>query len=199
MKPPSGFPGALNPPAAHYLLKISAQSRNQTPVNILGISAFYHDSAACLVRDGEVLAAAQEERFTRKKHDSRFPKHAIDYCLAQAGIGPAQLDFVAFYDKPLAKFDRLLETYIAYAPAGFKSFRLALPLWLRENSICHGRWTRASTASSAADTSLRIITNHTLPALSFPHHFPKRPFSLLMASASGPPPHMGLAGATASS
>ena len=106
-----------------------AQARNQTPVNILGISAFYHDSAACLVRDGEVLAAAQEERFTRKKHDSRFPKHAIDYCLAQVGIGPAQLDFVAFYDKPLAKFDRLLETYIAYAPVGFTSFRLALPVW----------------------------------------------------------------------
>ena len=114
------------------MLKISAQSRNQTPVNILGISAFYHDSAACLVRDGEVLAAAQEERFTRKKHDSRFPKHAIDYCLAQVGIGPAQLDFVAFYDKPLAKFDRLLETYIGYAPVGFNSFRLALPVWLRE-------------------------------------------------------------------
>jgi len=132
MKPTSGFPGALNPPAAHYLLKISAQSRNQTPVNILGISAFYHDSAACLVRDGEVLAAAQEERFTRKKHDSRFPKHAIDYCLAQVGIRPAQLDFVAFYDKPLAKFDRLLETYIGYAPVGFTSFRLALPVWLRE-------------------------------------------------------------------
>jgi carbamoyltransferase len=99
---------------------------------ILGISAFYHDSAATLVRDGELVAAAQEERFTRKKHDSRFPKHAIEFCLAEAGIGPNQLDFVAFYDKPLTKFDRLLETYIGYAPVGFTSFRAALPVWLRE-------------------------------------------------------------------
>jgi carbamoyltransferase len=101
-------------------------------MNILGISAFYHDSAATLVQDGEVVAAAQEERFTRKKHDSRFPKHAIDFCLGQAGIGPGELDFVAFYDKPLAKFDRLLETYIGYAPVGFASFKSALPVWLRE-------------------------------------------------------------------
>ena len=99
-------------------------------MNILGISAFYHDSAACLVRDGEVVAAAQEERFTRKKHDARFPQHAIDYCLAEGGIDPSRLDFVAFYDKPLLKFDRLLETYIAYAPAGFRSFLAAMPLWL---------------------------------------------------------------------
>ena len=193
------FPGALNPPAAHYLLKISAQSRNQTPVNILGISAFYHDSAACLVRDGEVLAAAQEERFTRKKHDSRFPKHAIDYCLAQVGIGPAQLDFVAFYDKPLAKFDRLLETYIGYAPVGFTSFRLALPVWLREKLHLPRQMDEGLDGEFSGRYSLRIITNHTLPALSFPRHFPKRPFSLSMASASGPLPHMGLAGATASS
>jgi carbamoyltransferase len=101
-------------------------------MNILGISAFYHDSAATLVQDGQVVAAAQEERFTRKKHDSRFPKHAIDFCLGQAGIGPGDLDFVAFYDKPLAKFDRLLETYIGYAPVGFASFKSALPVWLRE-------------------------------------------------------------------
>lgn len=99
---------------------------------ILGISAFYHDSAACLVRDGEIVAAAQEERFTRKKHDYRFPTHAIDYCLAHAGITPAQLDHVAFYDKPLLKFDRLLETYLAYAPVGFQSFLKAMPLWLRQ-------------------------------------------------------------------
>ena len=99
---------------------------------ILGISAFYHDSAATLVRDGELVAAAQEERFTRKKHDSRFPKHAIEFCLEETGIGPNQLDFVAFYDKPLTKFDRLLETYIGYAPVGFTSFRAALPVWLRE-------------------------------------------------------------------
>ena len=100
-------------------------------MNILGISAFYHDSAACLVRDGRLVAAAQEERFTRKKHDERFPQHAIDYCLEEGGLAPADLDVVAFYDKPLLKFDRLLETYLAYAPVGFRSFCTAMPLWLR--------------------------------------------------------------------
>jgi carbamoyltransferase len=100
--------------------------------NILGISAFYHDSAAALVVDGEIVAAAQEERFTRKKHDSGFPKHAIDYCLRAAGLTPEQLDYVGFYDKPLRKFERLLETYLAYVPAGYRSFRQALPLWLRQ-------------------------------------------------------------------
>ena len=100
-------------------------------MNILGISAFYHDSAACLVRDGRIVAAAQEERFSRKKHDDRFPRHAIDYCLREGGLGPAGLDFVAFYDKPLLKFERLLETYLAYAPRGFRSFCAAMPLWLR--------------------------------------------------------------------
>jgi carbamoyltransferase len=99
---------------------------------ILGISAFYHDSAACLVRDGDIVAAAQEERFTRRKHDHRFPQHAIDYCLAEAGIGADALDLVAFYEKPLVKFERLLETYIAYAPVGFRSFLAAIPLWLRQ-------------------------------------------------------------------
>jgi len=101
-------------------------------MNILGISAFYHDSAAAIVADGRIVAAAQEERFSRKKHDYRFPQNAIDYCLSEAGITPAQLDHVAFYDKPLLKFERLLETYLAYAPAGFRSFRLAMPLWLRQ-------------------------------------------------------------------
>ena len=101
-------------------------------MNILGLSAFYHDSAACLVRDGDIIAAAQEERFSRKKHDYRFPKHAIDYCLREADLDPGELDFVAFYDKPLLKFDRLLETYLAYAPVGFRSFLSAMPLWLRQ-------------------------------------------------------------------
>src|SRR5437764_15430939 len=100
-------------------------------MNVLGVSAFYHDSAACLVRDGMIVAAAQEERFTRKKHDDRFPAAAVAYCLAEGGITAADLDLIAFYDKPLLKFDRLLETYLAYAPAGFGSFRRALPLWLR--------------------------------------------------------------------
>jgi carbamoyltransferase len=102
------------------------------PVVILGISAFYHDSAAALVRDGEIIAAAQEERFTRKKHDADFPKHAIEYCLREAGISESDLTYVAFYEKPLIKFDRLLETYLSYAPRGFGSFLKAMPLWLRE-------------------------------------------------------------------
>ncbi len=99
---------------------------------ILGISAFYHDSAAALVVDGEIVAAAQEERFTRKKHDHAFPQNAVDFCLAQAGIAPEQLEYVGFYDKPLTKFERLLETYLAFAPAGYRSFRQALPLWLKQ-------------------------------------------------------------------
>ena len=99
---------------------------------ILGISAFYHDSAAALVVDGEIVAAAQEERFTRKKHDYAFPQHAIEYCLGEAGLTAEELDHVAFYDKPLTKFERLLETYVAYAPAGFRSFRKAMPLWLKQ-------------------------------------------------------------------
>jgi len=98
---------------------------------ILGISAFYHDSAAALVAGGRVVAAAQEERFTRIKHDFNFPKHAIDYCLKEAGLKPEDLDYVVFYDKPLLKFDRLLETYLAYAPAGLRSFMMAMPLWLK--------------------------------------------------------------------
>src|SRR5215213_5923974 len=98
-------------------------------MNILGISAFYHDSAACLVRDGEILAAAQEERFTRKKHDAAFPRHAIDYCLTQAD-GP--LDLVAFYEKPFLKCDRLFSTYLACAPRGWRSFLKAIPVWIKQ-------------------------------------------------------------------
>jgi carbamoyltransferase len=101
-------------------------------MNILGISAFYHDSAAALVRDGEIIAAAQEERFTRKKHDNRFPTNAVDYCLDAGGLTRGQLDYVVFYEKPLVKFERLLETYIAYAPRGFRQFLMAMPLWLRQ-------------------------------------------------------------------
>jgi carbamoyltransferase len=99
---------------------------------ILGLSAFYHDSAACLVRDGQVVAAAQEERFSRKKHDHRFPSHAVEYCLREAGITAADLTAVAFYDKPWLKFERLLETYLTFAPAGLQSFLMSMPLWLKE-------------------------------------------------------------------
>src|SRR6516165_2490189 len=101
-------------------------------MRVLGISAFYHDSAAALVADGHIVAAAQEERFTRKKHDAGFPEHAIRYCLAEGGIELGEIDAVVFYDKPFLKFERLLETYLAFAPRGFGSFRVALPLWLRE-------------------------------------------------------------------
>ncbi len=100
--------------------------------NILGISAFYHDSAACLVRDGEIISAAQEERFSRKKHDYSFPINAIRYCLDSAGISSDELDAVAFYDKPFLKFERLLESYLAFAPVGIKSFIKAMPLWIKE-------------------------------------------------------------------
>jgi len=99
---------------------------------ILGISAYYHDSAACLVCDGLVIAAAQEERFTRKKHDSAFPDQAITYCLKEAGIKPQQVDYVVFYDKPFLKFERLLETYLAFAPKGLRSFITSMPLWLKD-------------------------------------------------------------------
>lgn len=100
-------------------------------MNILGISAFYHDSAAALVQDGEIVAAAQEERFTRKKHDFEFPKNAAQFCLHQAGLKPSDLDYVVFYDKPVLKFERLLETYLTTAPSGFTSYAKALPLWLK--------------------------------------------------------------------
>lgn len=101
-------------------------------MKILGISAFYHDSAAALISDGEIVAAAQEERFSRKKHDERFPQHAVRYCLHEGGVGGADLDAVAFYDKPIAKFERILKTYMSVAPKGLESFMMALPIWMRE-------------------------------------------------------------------
>lgn len=101
-------------------------------MNILGISAYYHDSAACLVQDGEIVAAAQEERFTRKKHDAAFPAQAIEYCLEESGLKASDLDLVAFYEKPLLKFDRILETHLSFWPAGFKMFAMAMPVWLKQ-------------------------------------------------------------------
>jgi carbamoyltransferase len=97
-------------------------------MDILGISAFYHDSAACVVRDGDIIAAAQEERFTRKKQDAGFPGHAIRYCLGEAGIAITDLRYIVFYDKPLIRFERLLETYLAFAPKGLQSFMAAMPV-----------------------------------------------------------------------
>ncbi len=122
---------------------------------ILGISAYYHDSAACLVRDGEVVAAAQEERFTRKKHDHRYPSSAVEFCLRRAGITAKELDYVAFYDKPLLKFERLLETYIDYAPKGLRSFLMAMPLWLREKL-----WIREQISKEAGFDGKVLFTEH---------------------------------------
>src|SRR4051812_32989096 len=101
-------------------------------MRILGISAFYHDSAAALIVDGDLVAAAQEERFTRRKHEACFPRRAIDYCLGEAGCALRDIDLVVFYEKPFLKFERLLETYLAFAPRGFRSFTAAMPIWLRE-------------------------------------------------------------------
>ena len=103
------------------------------PIDILGISAFYHDSAACLIREGAIIAAAQEERFTRKKHDADFPHQASAYCLTEAGIAIKDVTYVAFYEKPFLKFERLLLTYLSFAPKGLVSFLKAMPIWLKEN------------------------------------------------------------------
>jgi carbamoyltransferase len=122
---------------------------------ILGISAYYHDSAACLVRDGEILAAAQEERFTRRKHDHNFPSNAVEYCLNYAGITIDEIDFVAFYDKPLLTFERLLETYIDYAPRGLQSFLKAMPVWLKDKL-----WTRENIAKALNYEGQILFTEH---------------------------------------
>jgi len=126
-------------------------------VNILGISAFYHDSAAALVQDGRLVAAVQEERFSRQKHDHRFPVHAIRSCLEIGGLTPEALDYVVFYDKPLLKFDRLLETYLAYAPAGIRSFLMAMPLWLRQKLYMRREIRRSLPGGTAAKI---LFTGH---------------------------------------
>lgn len=143
---------------------------------VLGISAYYHDSAAALIRDGDIVAAAQEERFSRKKHDARFPVHAVGYCLHQAGIGLSDVDRVAFYDKPFLKFERLLETYLAFAPRGFNSFATAIPVWLREklflkDLLC--RELRKFEAGFPARDRLRFSEHHLSHAASayFPSPF----------------------------
>ncbi len=138
---------------------------------ILGISAFYHDSAAALVVDGRVVAAAQEERFTRIKHDPAFPTHALDYCLRAGSLSPDDVDYVAFYDKPLTKFERLLETYLAYAPSGFRSFRLAMPLWLKDK--LHMRRTLRRSLEGATRARLVFTDHHESHAASafFPSPF----------------------------
>jgi carbamoyltransferase len=132
-------------------------------MNILGLSAYYHDSAAALVRDGVIVAAAQEERFSRKKHDARFPEGAINSCLSEGGITLADIDEVVFYDKPLVKFERLLETYLTYAPRGFRSFVAAMPVWLKEKL-----YLKATLKKQLAE--LGVMTVKELPALLFAEH-----------------------------
>src|SRR6516165_12374374 len=138
---------------------------------ILGLSAFYHDSAAALVVDGGIVAAAQEERFTRIKHDPGFPARAIAYCLEEAGLSNDDLDYVAFYDKPLTKFDRLIETYLGYAPSGFRSFRMAMPLWLKEK--LHMRRTLREGLNGPTQARLVFTDHHESHAASafFPSPF----------------------------
>jgi len=126
---------------------------------ILGISAFYHDSAACLLKDGEIIAAAQEERFTRKKHDDGFPHHAILYCLKEAGIAAKDIDNVVFYEKPFVKFERLLETYLAFAPKGFASFAKAMPVWIKDKLFQKSALIKElkSTLDESVDWSERLL------------------------------------------
>lgn len=148
-------------------------------MNILGISAFYHDSAAALVRDGKIIAAAQEERFSRKKHDERFPFHAVRYCLHEGGVGPDDLDAVAFYDKPITKFERLLQTYFSVAPAGLKSFMMAMPIWIREKL-----WIPLEIQKSLDECHI----NSEKPELYFPEHHESH-----AASAFFPSPYQNAA------
>ena len=146
-------------------------------MRILGISAYYHDSAAALIRDGEIVAAAQEERFSRKKHDARFPSHAVEYCLDQEGVGLDQIDRVVFYDKPFLKFERLLETYIAFAPKGLRSFQMAVPLWLREKlfqkTLLHDELKKYTSEKIDWDRRLLFTEHHLSHAASafFPSPF----------------------------
>ncbi len=141
--------------------------------HILGISALYHDSAAALLSDGEIVAAAQEERFTRKRHDAAFPLRAIAYCLQEAGIGIDQVDYVCFYDKPLKKFDRLIETYLAYAPAGFRSFHQAMTVWLKEKLHIRREITRGLSSQGDFRGKLLFTDHHESHAASafFPSPF----------------------------
>ena len=124
-------------------------------MNILGLSAFYHDSAACLVQDGKIIAAAQEERFTRKKHDASFPKNAVEFCLQKGGIQVSDLDYVGFYDKPFIKFERILETYLGIAPKGIKQYLAAIPIWLKDKL-----WTRANIRNKLGYSGTVLFAQH---------------------------------------
>lgn len=151
-------------------------------MNILGISCFYHDSAAALIKDGDIIAAAQEERFTRKKHDPSFPKNAIAYCLQEAGISAAHIDIVAFYEKPIVKFDRILQTHIAFAPHGLRAFLSSMPLWLR-----HRLWMRETFRKYLPDFTGKIIfpTHHESHAASAFYPSPFHEAAILTIDAVG--------------
>ena len=124
-------------------------------MNILGLSAFYHDSAACLLQDGKIIAAAQEERFTRKKHDASFPKNAVEFCLQKGGIQVSDLDYVGFYDKPFIKFERILETYLGIAPKGIKQYLAAIPIWLKDKL-----WTRTNIRNKLGYSGTVLFAQH---------------------------------------
>jgi carbamoyltransferase len=152
----------------------ASRSRSNGGANILGISAFYHDSAACLVQDGRIVAAAQEERFTRKKHDPSFPKNAVEYCLREGGISVKEIDYVAFYEKPFTKFDRILHSYLACAPSGLPSFLKAIPVWIKEKI-----WMKAVIAGHLAfDGKIIFPEHHESHAASafFPSPYPEAAF-----------------------
>src|SRR5262249_48540609 len=125
----------------------------KSSMRLLGVSAFYHDSAAALIEKGRIIAAAQEERFTRKKHDAGFPAHAVRYCLEAGNIDLDQVDHVVFFEKPLIKFERLLETYLANAPRGFQSFRMAMPLWIKDKLLQKPKLEKALRAFSSSGKS----------------------------------------------
>src|SRR2546427_5269702 len=131
--------------------------------HILGISAYYHDSAACLLRDGKIIAAAQQERFTRKKHDAGFPDRALCYCLREGGISCTDLDAIVFYDKPLVKFERLLETSLAFVPRGVRSFVTAMPVWLKERL-------RLKSVLEKTLATLAGVKKSALPSILFGEH-----------------------------
>ena len=144
-------------------------------INVLGLSAYYHDSAATLLVDGAIVAAAQEERFTRKKHDAAFPANAIAYCLDEAGLSLDEIDYITFYDKPLVKFERLLETYLAFAPKGFRSFVMAIPVWLKEKLFLKVTLKRELAALSGLEQTA-------LPPLLFHEHHGSHAASAFYAS-----------------
>ena len=129
---------------------------------ILGISAFYHDSAAALIQDGKIIAAAQEERFTRKKHDSSYPKNAVNFVLDFAKINLSQVDHIVFYEKPFLKFERLLETYVAFAPKGFASFAKAMPIWLREKLFQKKLWIFLKGMTKILKTKVKYCSLNTI-------------------------------------